>query len=308
LSLEAQPTVVSGERQDGTPVGRLIDVLQVERHAKVGVLAGVALAALGAVLIASSPFRGGYGLQDLVLGFVVLVSTTLMITVLLTVRDVVRLTMSPPKWIRRGGTVATGAGLAWAVLGIAAPVAPGFLEPAYVRALPLAALALLYGVWAVHAANRRRYGRFGAAGATLAGFGVVLLSWFTGIETGAYLGGALERFQPVVVRGVTLEASTVFLGANLAALAMTTLLGLALLRGGSLPTRPALALTFVLPVGLAAVTAVTYLGSPGLLSTALLVPPGVAWAAAGDALRNGRGVPPAKYFEVDVGEESRPRE
>jgi hypothetical protein len=293
---------VSGEQQEGTPVGRLIDALDVERHAKVGVVVGFAFALLGVLLISSSPYRGGIGPKDLVLGFVVVVSTALMVTVLLTVRAVVRMTMSPPKWIRRGGAVAMGAGWVLAGLGLFGTVAgAGYLEPVYARVVPLASIALLYGVWAVHAANRRRYGRFGLAGATLAGVGVVLLAWFTAIETGAYLGGGLERFQPALVRGVSLSASSVFLGANLAALAGTTLLGLGLLRAGTLPQRTSLASAFCLPASLAGVTVAASLQVPELLSLALLVPVALAWIAVGRALRDGRGVPPADAFAVEVG-------
>lgn len=304
LWLGPQPATVSGERQDGTPVSRLIDALDVERHAKVGVVVGFGFALLGVLLISSSPYRGGFGARDLVLGFVVVVSTALMVTVLLTVRSVVRLTMSPPKWIRRGGAVAMGAALVVAVLGLLGPlVGTGPLEPVYARVLPLASIGLLYGVWAVHAANRRRYGTFGLVGAVLAGVGVVLLAWFTAIETGAYLGGELERFRPAAVRGVSLSASSVFLAGNLAALAGTTVLGLALLRAGTLPERAALALTFSFPVSLGGLTVAASIQFPGLLSLALLVPTALAWIAVGYALRNGRGVPPAEFFEVEVRED-----
>jgi hypothetical protein len=292
---------VSGQQEEGSPVAGLIEALDVERHAKVGVVAGVALAVLGVVLIESSPNRAGIGLKDLVLVFVVVVSTALLVTVLLTVRSVLRLTMSPPKWIRRGGSLATGGGGLLVVLGVlGAVLGSGPLLPVYVRLLPLLALALLGGVWAVHAANRHRYGYPGLAGAVAAGAGVALLSWFATIETGAYLGGPLEQVQPIAPGGITVSAYDVFLGVNFGAALGTTLLGLALLRDGTVPQWPALGLSFVLPVELAAVTAVVELQSFGLLSVALLVPPGVAWFATGRAFRSGRGVPPAEAFETDL--------
>jgi hypothetical protein len=288
---------VSSEPTD-SPVSRLVDALDVRRNAKLGVLASVLLTVAAYGFFVLIPNQGGAisGYRPtarplyLVLAFVVLVSTAMLVTVALTVRNVVRMTMSPPKWIRRGGTAAVVGGVTLAVLAALGPLAGVVgLTPAYGQLLLLTCLLLVYGVWAVHAAHRRRYGYHGAAGAFLAAAGFVAVGWVALVDPSGFLGEGLERVD-----------RSLFLGANLLALGGVSLLGSGVLRVGAVPAPASLGLLFTLPVGLAGLTAVTYAQAPALVFLPFGVTLGVAWTAVGFELRRGRGVPPAESFDPGI--------
>jgi len=293
---------VSEQRPDESPVRRLMDALDVAHNARIGVGVGVVFVLLGVALVVYSPYRGSYRLNDLVLAFVVLVSTSVLATVVLTLRAAARLTMSPPKWIRRGGTAAAVGGGAWLAMAVVAPLGAGIgigigigtgvqsmLKGTYARLLPLIPLVLSYGLWAVHASNKRRYGYHGLAGAvvTLVGFALLVVVGLA--EPGGFLGEPLETV-----------GRWGFLSAHLVALGGTSLLGTAVVRVGELPSPGGLATTLSLPAALCGLAAATVLRAPELIFPALGGPLGVAWLAVGYYLRTGRGIPPEEAFEVGI--------
>lgn len=276
---------VTDQRPERPPAAQLIRVLGVPRNAKIGAIVGVVLAVAVYVVFVVLPRRTAQpATWYLALAFVVAVSTALFVTVALTVRAVARHTMSPPKWIRRGGTGALLGGGVWLGLGVAAPLAEW--SGLYARALPLASLSVVAGVWALHAAHRRRYGDVGLAGAVLSGVGVALVGWIGVIEPLWVTDGGLSFVEP-----------TVFLGIHLVALGGTTLLGVAVLRVGALPDAAAFGLSLALPVALLGFAGVSYLGRPALVGTVIGATVGLPWALVGHALRNGRGVPPADAYD-----------
>jgi hypothetical protein len=314
-------STVSGDGRPGGGPGPetspelLLRALSVRRKAQVGAAVGVAvglLAYLLFVVVRGQPV--GLAALYVVSVLVVATATAALVTVTLVVRTVLRATVDTRRWIRRGGTAATVAGTALAVLSTAGPAVGRVAETptgsalaaAYGWTLPLAAAGLLFGVWAVHAAHcpRRGYGRVGLAGAGTAGVAAVLVWWVSAVDAGAFLGAGLERVSP-----------TGFLTVTLALALGTTLLGAATLRARAMPTRGPLAALFALPVALAGTTVVVaidpgaglagaYLDPPAPSTVALAVPTALAWALLGRDLRAGRGVPPESAFDVDLLPES----
>ena len=285
----------------------LFEALEVRRNARVGAVAGFALgiaAYLVFVVVRGQPLR--LAALYVVSVFVVGTATAFLVTVALVVRRLLRATVDARKWVRRGGTAAAGGGGLLAVLALAGPLvghlgAPPVVETVYAWALPVCAVGLLSGTWAVHAAHRSRpgYGRLGLVGAVVAGGGALLAWWLVAIEGTVFLASPLEQVSATAFTGVL-----VALGVG------TSLLGAATLRAGAVPRRGPLLALFVLPVVLAGLTAAVsvapdgvggaYLDPPAPPTAVLTAPVGVAWAVLGVDLRAGRGVPPAAAFGIDL--------
>ncbi len=285
----------------------LFEALEVRQKARVGVVAGFALgvaAYVVFVIVRGQPPR--LAALYVVSVFVVGTATAALVTVALVVRRLLRATVDARKWVRRGGSAATGAGALLGALAIGGPVlddagASSLVATAYGWALPVCAVGLVCGTWAVHAAHRSQqgYGRLGLVGAVVAGAGALLTWWVVAIEGTVFLARPVQQ-----VSATALTAVLFALGVG------TSLVGAATLRAGAMPRRGPLVALFACPVALAGLTAVVTLAPGGLVGayldppappTAVLATPvGVAWAVLGADLRAGRGVPPAEAFGIDL--------
>jgi len=279
----------------------------VRHYARVGAVVGVALGVVAyLVFVVGSGRPPGLAALYVVSVFVVATATATLVTVALVVRRLLRATVDARTWIRRGGTVALGAGTVLATLALAGPLlgavdAPSTVETAFAWASPACAVGLLYGVWAVHATHRPRpgYGRLGLAGAVTTGIATALAWWLLALEGTVLLARAPVQVSPTALTGVLLALA-----------AGTSLLGAATLRAGTVPRRGSLVALFALPLALAGLTAAVtlapggpagvYLSPPGPPTAVLVAPVGLAWGLLGVDLRAGRGVPPAGTFGVDL--------
>ncbi len=300
LTLRAPIENVSGDHSSESSRARFVRVLGVPRNARIGAVVGVLVSAFAYVSFVLLPGASlDQALSYLVLAFVILVSTAALVTLALTLRTAVRMTMSPPRWIRRSGTAALAGGAVWAVLAAAAPLAASTpVGLAVYGWLPVFVLGPLAGAWGVHVTHHDDEGFPGLAGALLAGIGLLFVGWLAASDPAAFLG------RPVRAEPRTLLATL------LLALAGTWLVGADALRVGRLPTAVSLAALFALPVALAGLTvlAAADLGSYSVVPTGIAL--GGAWAAVGYALRTGRGVPPAEAFETPdpIPGEGKPRD
>jgi len=279
----------------------------VRHSARIGAVAGGALgiaAYLVFVVLQGRPL--GLAALYVVSVFVVATATAVLVTVALIVRRLLRATIDARTWVRRGGTAALSGGTLLATLALAGPLldhvgAPAIVATVYAWTVPVCAVGILCGTWALHAAHRSRprYGRLGLVGAVVTGGATLLTWWLVAIEGTVFLARPLVQVSATAFTGVL-----VALGAG------TSLLGAATLRAAAMPRRGPLAALFALPVALAGLTAAVTL-APGGLAGAYLSPPapptallaapiGVAWTLVGVDLRAGRGVPPAEAFGIDL--------
>lgn len=278
----------------------MIRELNVRRNGMIGGATGVVFAAVVYAFFVVVPgSRFGGPILHLTLAFTIAATTAILVAVSLTARAIARRTMSPPKWIRRGGTAALVSGLALAGFGVAAPAVSttpaGSIPQLAYRWVWLAALVGVYGVWALHTAlkPRERYHWVGAAGAITAGLGFVMVTWVAAVDFDAVLGVGFD--SPVGVSQPT------FVGVLVLLLSGSTIIGAAAARVPQVPRAPSIALALSFPVGVAALAGVFWTDSVAFTFTAVGVPVGLAWAGVGWSLRNGYGVPPADVYGTDLG-------
>lgn len=301
-------TEASNGSDERSPRQRFMAALRVVHNGKVGVVTGVAFAALTYGVFVLLPGASATDAAlNLVLAFTIAVGTAILVTLILTARRAAALTMNPRKWVRRGGTAAVVGGMVWAVAGLAAPVVatvlsvgptdyalPGVLGGGYALALSVAPFLIIGGVWALHTVHRAEYARLGpvvgvvaALGAVVAAVGFVLAGWVAFVDAPAYLGA--------FARGVPFRTFAIVVG--LVGLGSTVQSGVAL-GLGRLARGPTIALLLTFPMTLAGLTAVVIVDAPALVAPATTVPLGLGWTAVGRELRAGRGVPSRERFEA----------
>ncbi|WP_439027705.1 DUF7536 family protein [Haloarchaeobius sp. DT45] len=269
----------TGEDRPGRPpMLQFFAALGAGRNVKIGVVSGIVLAFGLFVFFVAIPGlvadvrpRTDSPLLFVVLAFVVFVSTTMFVATVLTARNAVGAVMSPPKWVRRAGTVGALGGLVWLVLATLAVLAETTslvsTAPA-ATTLSAAALLLLPGIWAVYTKVKFVAGDLGR---------LAVLAAVVGL--GATHVGALLTPDPVLST-TDLPIATPFaigLGVLLVGTALfgvaarDELGGLALVAAAAFP---------VSAIGFAAVAVASVPAWVGLLTVS---PLGIAWLLLGKA-------------------------
>ncbi|WP_267641013.1 DUF7536 family protein [Haloarchaeobius amylolyticus] len=272
----------TGEDRPGRPpMVQFFAALGAGRNVKIGVASGLVLAfALFAFFVALPGLmadvrpRTGSPLLYVVLGFVVFVSTAMFVATVLTARNAVGAVMSPPKWVRRGGTVGALGGLVWLALTDLAVLAE---TTSLVGAAPSAAtlsaasLLLLPGIWAVYTKVKFVAGDLGRLAAVVSVVGLLTVHV-----------GALLTPEPVLATTRTPIATPFAIGLGIL-LAGTGLFGLAARDelGGI-----ALVAAAALPVSAVGFAAVAVASPPAIVGLLTVPPLGLAWVLLGKACRD----------------------
>ncbi|WP_435347913.1 DUF7536 family protein [Haloarchaeobius sp. HRN-SO-5] len=197
------------------PLVRFFEALGVRRHARVGALSGLllAVALFTFFVVLPSVVPGVRGRTEstflfLVLGFVVAVTTALFVTTVLTVRTLFQQVASPPKWVRRGGIVATLGGVAWAGATVAGVVVGDPLRPW----LSVPVLLTIPGIWAVHTRVKRLDRDLDRVGTVVAVAGAVAVHGAAILDPDPFLGGTVAPvLTPFTASVGTLAAGTLAL-------------------------------------------------------------------------------------------------
>ncbi|MFC4406621.1 DUF7536 family protein [Haloarchaeobius iranensis] len=284
---EADAPASDDHRPGRPPLLRFFEALGFRRHARVGVVSGIVLAVslYGFFVAVPSVAPGVRGRPEspllfAVLGFVAAVATALFVTTALTVRTLAQAVASPPKWVRRGGAVATVGGLLWAAATLAG-VAPA--ADAVRPWISVPVLLVVCGIWAAHTRIKRLGSPLDPVGTVLATAGVAGVHVAALLEPAPFLGAAVEpALTPFTGSVGTLAVGTVLL----AAVARPEL-------GTLADAATALSVLGTLAVALALTDTTAVSGAVAVVPLAL------AWVALGVALR---GSPtPANWSPDEVG-------
>ncbi|WP_435334055.1 DUF7536 family protein [Haloarchaeobius sp. TZWWS8] len=271
----------SDDRPDRPPTLRFFDALGVRRNARFGAAAGLVLAfSLFVFFVVLPSLQAGVRPRTespvlfVVLAFVVFVSTALFVATILTVRTAFRLLASPPRWVRRGGTVGALGGLAWVGIGLAVTAAAlgdsGSPAEGIHLWLSATSLLLLPGSWAVYTRVKRVSGGEARFGAVVAMLGALATHVAAVLDPGPILGTVSEITLTPAVAAITVLA----VGSVVLAVTASPELG----RAGSAASGFAgLAL-----VGLGSIIVVEFATSVGAF---VVVPLGLAWLSLGYACR-----------------------
>jgi hypothetical protein len=293
------------DRPDRPPRARLVDAIGVIKHAKRGLVVGVALAAvvfgffvLFPLVDPSTPSRPESAVLYVALAFVVATTATLLVASALAVRTVAGHVMDYEKWVRRSAIVAGVGGAWWALTGLLAIASAtgtlsGSLEAFVVGTLPLPVLLLAAGAWSAlartgtptDAKSRSDPGaaadgadhvlarpRLANGGAVVALVGVTALHVATFVETDAFRLATAPALGDLLVLGSLALAG--------GAIALADALG----RHTGVGT-----LAIVAGVLASAITT-----TPALAALGALVLPGLAWLALGVAIARDPGTYPER--------------
>jgi hypothetical protein len=281
------PSAPDDHRPGRPPLLRFFEALGFRRHARVGAVSGIVLAVAlyGFFVAVPSVAPGVRGRPEspllfAVLGFVVAVATALFVTTALTVRTLAQAVASPPKWVRRGGALATAGGLLWTAGTLAGVAAAADAVRSWIS-VPV--LLVVFGIWAAHTRIKRLDSPFERVGTVLATAGVAGVHVAALLEPAPFLGATVEpALTPFTGSVATLAVGTALLG-----VVARHELGTVADAATGLSTLGALAVA----VALADVVAV-----PGAVA---VVPLALAWVALGVALRE--SPTPANWSPEEVG-------